>query len=532
MGIATLLSRIAGLAREQVFAFFFGASHAMDAFNIAFRIPNLLRDLFAEGAMSASLVPTFTEVREREGDERAWQVAGRVFRILFILVAIISVLGIIYSPWLVGLYAGHYRSEPGKFELTLGLTRVLFLFFPLVALAAAYMAVLNSCHRFFWPAFASALFNVTSIVTGVLGVWLCPKFGMTPIYGMALGVVFGGAVQAFCQLPILYSVGYRYTPVIKSGPAAQGVKQMSWSKDPALRKMLKLMIPGMIGLAATQINVLVNSVLATSMGQGAVSWLNYSFRLMQFPIGIFGVSLASATLPKLTREWVRGDIVASQQTLENSIKLVFAVNLPASAGLAFLGAPIIALLFEHGRFGGSDTSATAQALAAYAIGLTAYSVVKILVPICYAMGRSQLPVMSSFVTVGVSICLSLFFSQRIGFMGLALATSLSAFLNAAILAIGIEKEFRKRGQNGLPWLAISKSFGVYLAASLLMGVSCLVTYRILSGHLVGHLGITLNLVACLAEGILLILVLARFLGLKELNQALEIVSKKLKNRVR
>ncbi len=376
MGAATFLSRILGLVREQVFAVFFGAGNATDAFNIAFRIPNLLRDLFAEGALSAALVPTFTRVRAEQGDRRAWRVAGLVFRLLFVAVGLLSLLGIVFAPQLVGLYAGKFRAIPGKFEITVAMTRIMFPFFPLVALAAAYMAVLNACGRFFLPAFASALFNAGSILSGLALAYAMPSYGMHPIQGMAAGVVIGGAIQAFSQLPALYRAGYRFP--------ARAAGDLAWHRDPDLRAMVALMGPGMVGLAATQVNVLVNSVLATSQGPGAVSWLNYAFRLMQFPIGIFGVSLAAATLPRVSAQWVARDAAGAAETLSKSLRHVLAINLPASAGLAFLGVPIVQLLFEYGPFSSQDTQATALALTAYAVGLTAYSAVKVLVPVCYA----------------------------------------------------------------------------------------------------------------------------------------------------
>ncbi len=230
MGIAILASRILGLAREQVFAHLFGASAVMDAFNVAFRIPNLLRDLFAEGAMSASLVPTFTRARMEEGDRRGWQVATRVFVVLFLGVSLLAVLGVVFAEPLVGVYAPHFAQDAVKFALTIDLTRVLFVFFPLVALAAAFMGVLNACGVFFLPAFASALFNATSIVTGVFGAWLLPQFGFHPIFGMAWGVVLGGAVQAFCQLPSLRKQANRATPGLSARlktPRGSGTRDSS-----------------------------------------------------------------------------------------------------------------------------------------------------------------------------------------------------------------------------------------------------------------------------------------------------------------
>ena len=460
MGAATFLSRILGLVREQVIAYFFGAGNATDAYLVAFRIPNLMRDLFAEGAMSAALVPTFTQTRTREGEERSWRVAGLVFRVLFSVVLILSIAGMIFAPQLVGLFASAYRSVPGKFELTVLLTQVMFPFFPLVALAASFMAVLNSLGFFFWPAFASALFNVASIVVGVLGALLFPHWNLEPVLGLAIGVVVGGAVQAFCQVPVLLKAGYRRVAKTERDPV--------WYRDPALRSMLFLMVPGMVGMAATQVNVLVNSMLATGLGTGAVSWLNYSFRLMQFPIGIFGVSLAQSTLPEVSRLRAQNDLDGISRQLNESLRTVIAVNLPATLGLMTVGLALIRVLFEHGRFSMNDSIQTSQTLIAYAVGLVAYSGVKVLVPVCYAFRNTRVPVVSSILSIALAVTFNLLMVDRLGFRGLALGTSLAVFCNCAFLMVAIRRmiataggEWRISGalQAVVPYGALSLAMG-------------------------------------------------------------------------
>ncbi len=461
MSIAVFLSRILGLVREQVFAALFGASHATDAYQIAFRIPNLLRDLFAEGAMSAALVPTFIRVQKEQGIDRGWQVATRVFVVLFIVVSLLAILGMIFAEPIIGFYASAYREVPGKFELTVRMTQIMMPFFPLVAVAAGFMAILNACGKFFMPSFASAMFNAASIVTGIVLAHLFPGWGREPIEGMAYGVMVGGLVQALIQWPILRREGYR---PIWNHPSVVPVLQ-----DPALRRMMLLMIPGTVGLAATQINILVNSVFATSVGAGAVSWLNYAFRLMQFPIGIFGVSLASATLPVFSRAWTEKNYENASLSLLKTVKRVFAINFPASSGLAFLGVPIIALIFEHGRFTHADTISTAQALAAYAVGLTAYSVVKVLVPICYAIGETRLAVVSSVFSVVSNLIFNFLFVKKLGFVGLALGTSITAILNSILLWVLISRKMREKQvspQTG----EILKAMFSYGGVALMMGV--------------------------------------------------------------
>ena len=538
MGFATLLSRLMGLIREQIFAFLFGAGNLTDAYNVAFRIPNLLRDLFAEGAMSASLVPTFTDTRVKEGDRHGWRVAGLVFRSLFLIVSLLAIFGIIFAPQLVNLYASAFKLVPGKFELTVHLTRIMFPYFPLVALAAAFMGILNACGIFFLPAFASALFNIASVISGLaLAEYFLahPHYKIEPIVGMALGVVIGGAVQAFCQLPSLYRQGYRWQKKIFSDPPG-------W-KDPRLRRMVWLMVPGTIGLAATQINILTNTILATSQGPGAVSWLNYAFRLMQFPIGVFGVSLASATLSRVSFLNAKQDFRGMSQTIAHSLKSVFAVNLPASVGLAVLSYPIIEMIFQYGHFYTEDTRATAHALVMYTIGLTAYSSVKVLVPICYALGNTRLPVISSLLAVILTIVLNVLMVKPFGFWGLALGTSLAAIFNAAFLVASVKKLLEEKGGQ-LPYIPLIRSFAAYLVLSLTMGGVCWFSHDPLQvlfpeflfypwcGRFGFFLSRCIKVVLMMSEGVIWIMVMAWIFRLSETKDAMHIFVRKFKNKLR
>ncbi len=539
VGAATFISRITGLVREQAFAYLFGAGNAMDAYNIAFRIPNLLRDLFAEGAMSASLVPTFTRVRTEEGDERAWRVAGLVFRLLAAVVSALALVGILFASPLVSLYAGAFKAIPGKFELTVRMTRTMFPFFPLVALAAAFMGILNACGVFFLPSLASALFNVISVAVGttcaLILFHLGPQLGIQPIEGMALGVVLGGAAQAFCQLPRLYKVGYRWRPRRSGDPV--------WRDDPALKRILWMMVPGTIGLAATQVNLLVNSILATSCGPHAVSWLNYAFRLMQFPIGVFGVSIAQGLLPRISQLWVDKDAAGVSRTITGALRHVFAINLPASAGLAFLGAPIIALIFQYGRFTPEDTRAAALALAMYSIGLTAYSAVKVLVPACYALGNTKIPVISSGLAVGATVLLNLVMVRPFGFWGLALGTSCAAIFNMVFLVAAVRRLIAPSGVS-LPYGTLVRSFAANLAVALAMGVACHYTSVGLGlwlpesefiedyGRKIIPLVRLVKITLLVAEGVGVVVLLSRVFGLRETTEAVRIFTEKLKKKLR
>jgi putative peptidoglycan lipid II flippase len=549
IGVATLISRILGLVREQVFAVLFGAGNFTDAFNVAFRIPNLLRNLFAEGAMSAALVPTFIRVRVEEGEARAWQVASRVFGVLLLVVSLLTLLGMAFAPAFVSLYASAFKHIPGKFEITVQMTRTMFPYFPMVVLSAAFMGILNACGVFFLPALASALFNLATIVFGVIfAVFVFqnhPQLGFFPVEGMAVGVLFGGIVQAFCQYPKLRSVGFRWrSSRVRSGAVLEvsGVSNIPWLQDPAFKRMLLLIAPGVVGLAATQVSILINTILATTRGPGAVSWLSYAFRLMQFPIGLFGASFATATLPGLSHSWANRDFPAVKDTLVGALRHVFAINLPASAGLAFLGVPIVALIFQYGHFSPEDTWATSMALAMYAIGLTCYSAVKVLVPACYAMGNSRLPVLTSVLSIALALALNLLLVGPLGFLGLALGTSLGAVLNMVLLILGIRTLLLAQGVQ-LSLKSVLRPFVVQLLIALVMGGVCWMTNRGLNslfpesdwildyGRKSLFLLRSVKVFFLIGEGIGIVVGLARAFGIADTTEAFDFFVKKLKNKL-
>lgn len=427
IGLATMTSRILGLVREQVMAYLFGAGNVVDAFNVAYRIPNLVRDLFAEGAMSAAFVPTFTRYLTRDGKPAALRLGSHVINGLLVVTAVIVVAGIVFAEPLVWLFASDYAKVPGKFEMTVAMTRVMLPFLTLVALAAACMGMLNALDRYLVPALAPAMFNVGSILVTVLGVPLLMWLGWPIVYALPVGVVAGGVAQLVVQWPSLRREGYRYEAVLDP-------------REPGLRRVLLLMGPGTLGLAATQINVFVNTWLATGEGTGAVSWLTYSFRLMYLPLGIFGVSIATASLPGIARRAAEQDTVGLRDTVSSSIAMMLTLNVPATVGLMVLAEPIVALLFERGAFTARDTTATAGALMFYAVGLTGYSVVKIASPTFYALGQSRTPVMVSVLSVLVNAGLNLLLVREYGYRGLAFGTSLTALLNAGLLLLLLRRQ--------------------------------------------------------------------------------------------
>jgi len=466
MSVATMLSRILGLVREQLIATLFSRT-ATDAFYVAFRIPNLLRDLFAEGAMSSAFIPTFTEYLKKRGSKEASKLASNILNLLLVGLSLIAFLGILSSRSLISTFAGEFRVTQGKFELTVLLTQIMFPFLPMVAGAAVLMGVLNSQGSFFVPALAPALFNLGSLAVAIgLYFWL-PGWGYDPVLGMAIGTLLGGSLQLLVQIPGLLKRGFSYSATLNF-------------RHPGVRRILLLLGPGTIGLASTQVNILVNTWLATSQGEGPVSWLNYAFRLMQFPLGIFGVAIASATLPAVSAQVATGDLGEIRKTLSSALRMVFAINVPASFGLIFLSYPIVALIYEHGKFKQTDTLSTSKALIFYAIGLFAYSGIKVLVPVFYALGRSRVPVIISTVSVGVNIGLNLWLIGPLGYLGLALGTSLTAIGNFGLLYWELHRFAGPFGTATIfsLWLKM-------LIASAVMGVSSLKVHAWLvaaSGH--------------------------------------------------
>ncbi|MBI4885998.1 MAG: murein biosynthesis integral membrane protein MurJ [Acidobacteria bacterium] len=488
-----MLSRILGVVREQVLAALFGAGNAMDAYNVAFRIPNLVRDLFAEGAMSSAFVPTFTRHLATDGRESAWRVGNNVVNALIVITAILVVLGIVFAGPIVDLFAGAYRSVPGKIELTVSLTRIMLPFLMLVALAAACMGMLNSLHRFFIPALSPAMFNVATIACAFLLVPLMPALGLAPIAGIAIGTLVGGVLQVAVQWPALRREGFAYRPAL------------DW-RDESLRRVLVLMGPGTLGLAATQVNVFVNTVLATGEGTGAVSWLNYAFRLMYLPIGLFGISIATATLPAVSRHAAGGEDHHVRRTVADGLSLMFILNVPATAGLLALAVPIVRVIFERAAFTAADTAATAAALQFYALGLVGYSVVRIASPVFYALGRNRTPVAVSVATVAVNAVLNLALVRIMGYRGLALGTSIAALFNASILIVLLQRRL-----GGLEGARVAGSFVRIAVASLVMAAAAAAADRAgvrwlpgdglwpQVGRLIASIGIALAVLAAAAH---------------------------------
>src|SRR3984957_19548619 len=421
IGLAVMCSRLLGLAREQICAALFGGGGAMDAFTAAFRIPNLLRDLFPEGPLSTAFVTTFSKTIARGGDAAAWRLANKVATLTTIVLSVICLLGIVFSPQLVAMLAPGF--EPGKAALTATLTRIMFPFILLVSLAALVMGMLNAKNVFGMPAMASSFFNLGSIAGGVLlGAWLDPQFGPRALIGLAIGTLFGGALQLFVQLPRLRRLGYRFHP------------DFGW-RDSGVNAILALMGPSVIAASTTKFNVLVNSMFASTLGDGPIFCLSIAFRLMQLPLGLFGVALGTVTLPLLSRLVVAGQMNAFRAELARPMRLALLLTIPSTVGLIMLAEPIISVLYQHGKFNAYQAAEAAGALRFYAIGLAGYAALKVLVNAFYALDKRKTPMTVSFVAVALNLLLNWIFTFRLGwgYRGLAFSTGCIATVNFLLL---------------------------------------------------------------------------------------------------
>ncbi|HEX2929346.1 MAG TPA: murein biosynthesis integral membrane protein MurJ [Candidatus Binatia bacterium] len=516
ISLAVMASRVLGLVRDQVFAVLFGAGLQYDAFLTAFRIPNLLRDLFAEGALSASFVTTFTQTLQSQGKDAAIRLWNRVATLIIVLITAISVVAWIYAPEIVALLAPGFAAVPGKTALTIELTRIMIPFLLLIALAAQAMGMLNAFNIFGVPALASAFFNIGSIIGGLLlGYSLAPFLGLTPIAGMAYGTLVGGFLQFAVQWPSLRRCGVSYAPAISLS-------------DPGVRQIFRLMGPAIIGTAAVQINVFVNTNFASeiidsatgAVTNGPVSWLSYAFRFMQFPIGVFGVAIATATLPPLSRSTANPDYSEFRQTLSHSLALVFLLCIPAAVGLAVLGRPIVALVFEHGRFTSLDTIQTANALAAYSIGLAGYAAVKVLSPAFYALNDARTPMLISLGSIAVNYVMNSLLVGPFGHVGLAFSTSTVALINFLLLALFMRRKLQRLGGRRLGFTVLK-----IFAASVVMAVIAWLVDQI-AGALPLY-GLMLNLVrvaAAITAATATFYMVCKLLAVEELAEAFDAIA--------
>lgn len=496
----TLVSRLLGLVREQVFAALLGAGTQADAFQIAYRIPNLLRDLFAEGALSAAFLPTYAAALVQQGRAAAFRLASRVFSLLGVVLGGVILLGYFAAAPIAGALAPGYALVSGKAELTEFLTRIMLPFLPLVSFAAVAMGMLNAEERYRMPALAPAMFNVVAIVVGS-GLALAGAPPAQAVVGWAAGTVLAGLAQFLVQLPPLLRQGFRF--------------RWEWAPfDPGIARVAALMAPATIGLAAVQLNLFISSRFA-SEEPGAVSWLTYAFRILYLPIGIFGVALGTIAATGLSKSAASGDLAAMGATLVRSLKLLLFLCIPASLGLVAAGGPIVRLIYERGRFTSHDTAGTADALALYALGLVAYTGVKVVAPAFYALGRPRVPLFGSALAVLTNLAVILALDGVLGYRAVALGTSLGSILNVALLVVVFEGQVGGIRGQGLLTSALTMT-----GAAIPMGFAAYATAHVLEAMAVGSASLMARVAAGLvpvAAGILVYAAAARLLRVPELD---------------
>ena len=448
VGFYTFLSRILGLVRDMVLAYFFGSKIAADAFFVAFRIPNLLRRFFAEGSLTIAFIPVFTEVLTRKSKQDAFELARAVLTLLSLVLVLVTILGVLLSPWIVRIQAYGFGDSGAKYELTVLLTRITFPYIFLVSVVAFFMGVLNSLRHFAAPAAAPIFLNV-GIIAGAL--WISPRLS-EPIVGVAIGVLIGGLLQVVLQIPWVLKKGLSLRPL--------------WMpKHPAVKRIGLLMVPAVFGSAVYQLNQFIGTLLASFLPQGSISWLYYADRIVEFPLGVFAIAVSTAALPSLAAQVAGKDLSDFRDTLGHALRLVFFITTPATVGMILLRVPIIEVFFQRGAFDQRTTLMTAEALLCYSLGLFAFSASRVMLSAFYAFQDTKTPVQVATITMIANGLLSLLLMGPLRHGGLALALSLSSTVQLFLL-IGI---LRGRGDL-LDLKPILSSAVKSIAASLVMGL--------------------------------------------------------------
>lgn len=512
VGVAILCSRLLGLVREIVVASLFGASRNLDAFLTAFRAPNMLRDLFAEGALSTAFVTTFAKKIQTEGDQSAWGLANKIATLTAVFMSAVVLVGVLIAPILVSILAPGFDAE--KAALTVVLARTMYPFILLVSLAALVMGMLNAKGVFGVPAMASSFFNIGSIIGGVtLGWWFDPSFGTRALIGLAIGTLIGGFLQLAVQIPSLFKVGFVFRPDFR------------W-RDQGVKKVLQLMGPAVIAASAVQVNVLINSIFASYLEDGAVSWLNIAFRLMQLPLGIFGVAVATVTLPLVSRSAAAGNMPEFRGALAHALRLVLLLTIPSAIGLIIMAEPIISLIYEHGRFTAFSTIQTAGALRFYAGGLVGYAAIKVLAPAFYALDKRFLPMIVSFLSIGENFLLNWLFTFYLGWghRGLAMSTCLVALTDFVLLYY-----LMRRHAGALETGVMFKTLAKLLTAGAGLAAVCwaAVTFYLGTGSHLGNLEKLVGVLGTIGVGAAVFFGLAYVLRVAELRDVVEVVRRKL-----
>jgi putative peptidoglycan lipid II flippase len=448
----TLLSRIAGLTRDMIVANVFGAIAAVDAFYVIFKIPNFLRRLFAEGAFSQAFVPILAEYNQQRSHNEVQEFVNRIAGTLGFVLFVLTVIAVLAAPILTLIFAPGFSHDASRFALASYILRITFPYLMFISLTAFAGAILNSYGQFMVPAFTSVLLNLSMIVAAL---FVAPYFSQ-PVLALAWGVFVGGVMQLLFQLPFLYRLKLLPRP------------KFAWY-DPGVRKVIKLMVPALLGVSVAQVNLMVDSIFASFLKVGSVSWLYFADRLMSFPVGVFGVAIATVVLPHLARKHVNQAEEAFAATLDWSIRCILVIGLPAALGLAMLAEPLFTSLFQYGKFTAWDTKMASQSLCAYAVGVPFIMLVKTLVSGFYAKQNIRTPVRIAIIAMVSNTVLCLLLIKPLAHVGLALATSCSALLNVGLLAYGLYKRKIMRLQPG--W----QKFLLRLAIAnvLMAGILCL-----------------------------------------------------------
>jgi putative peptidoglycan lipid II flippase len=503
VGSYTLLSRVLGLVRDILIAKFFGSNMAADAFFVAFRIPNLLRRIFAEGSFSVSFIPVFTEYLQKRSKEDAFLLARVVLAFLVFALLAVTVIGIIFSPFIIKIIAPGFGSGGEKYALTVLLTRIMFPYIFLVSLLALFTGILNSLRHFAAPAAAPVFLNLSMIV-GLL--FLAPAL-KTPTVGLAIGVIIGGVLQLAIQIPLLINQGISLVPKWYMG-------------HPAIKRVGVLMMPAVFGSAIYQINQLVGTLLASLLKEGSVSYLYYADRLVQFPLGVFAIAISTAVLPSLSRGAAHGDMNKLKDILSHSLRLTMFITIPAMTGLIVLREPIIKLLFQRGAFDSFTTAMTAQALLYYSLGLWAFAGLRVFVSVFYSLQDTKTPVKVAVIAMLANILLSLALMGPLKHGGLALALSIASTLQICMLIFLLRKRL-----GGIRGKEVISSMARSFLSSLIMGICIyLLAFKALTGVLGGtalHLAAEVSIIIC--AGVVIYIISAKVFGSKELSSIISML---------
>lgn len=449
-----MISRMLGYVRDMVMARYFGtATLAAQAFIVAFRIPNALRDLVGEGATNAAVIPVLSEYLGQEKKKEFWQIVNLMLNLIIIVLAAITIIGTIFAPLIVRIIAFGFVAEPAKLELTISLTRIMFAFIFFIGIAAYGMGVLNTLKNFAVPAAGSCILNITMII---FAVWVSGRFEQ-PIVGLAWAVLIGGFLQILFQIPLLLSKGFYF-------------KFAFDFSHPAIKKIHRLLVPRMIGSSIYQLNVFVDTFFASFsgiVGQGAIGALYFSNRLVQFPTALFGNALATACLPAMSRQAIEQDMEGLKNTLTVSLKTLLVFLIPSTIGLFVLSRPIVAVLFQRGEFDAASTRLTSLVLMFYCLGIFFYSAARVVTSCLYALKDTRTPVKITFLCLIINAVLNLLLMHPLKVGGIALATSISSAINFSLLLYMLRQKIGRIGVKKILNMSVS-----VIAASLGMGLAC------------------------------------------------------------